>query len=166
MITRAFTPNELPSLIEVVFSSKDVNDTIRCLCANDAQTFIDMIDEVCPMVSRREIRLIEPTSACSVYQELLDMPNLSPLIRKKCLKSLYRMCSHHSLIPRALRIPICYDRNDHPLYKGGCVDVWKGEHCGQDVAVKVLRIYSTSDIRNVVDVSSGLCFVSMHRPAN
>ena len=54
---------------------------------------------------------------------------------------------------------MCYDRNGHPLYKGGFADVWKGEHRGRDVAVKVLRIYSNSDFQKILDVGSRLrCF--------
>ena len=82
------------------------------------------------------------------------MPSLSPPIRKKCLKSMHRTCGHHSLIPSTLKVPICYDRNGHPLYKGGCADVWKGEYCGRDVAVKVLRIYSTSNLQEIINVGS------------
>ena len=89
----------------------------------------------------------------------MDLPDLSPPIRKKCLKSLYRACGRHSLIPRALKVPICYDRNGHALYKGGSADVWKGEHCGRDVAVKVLRVYSTGELQKLIDVSSRLWFL-------
>ena len=45
LIRRAFAPHELPSLIEAIFSSKDEGDAIRGLLGDDAQTFIDMIDE-------------------------------------------------------------------------------------------------------------------------
>ena len=45
LIKRAFTPHELPLLVEVVFSSKGERDVIRCLGEDDAQTFIDVIDE-------------------------------------------------------------------------------------------------------------------------
>jgi hypothetical protein len=41
----------------------------------------------------------------------------------------------------------------NPLYRGGFADVWKGEHCGRDVAIKVLRIYSNSDLQKIIGVS-------------
>ena len=41
--------HKFPSLIEAIFLSKDGGDTIRCLLGNDAQTFIDVIDEACPI---------------------------------------------------------------------------------------------------------------------
>ena len=45
LIRRAFAPHELPSLLEEIFSSKDEADAIRCLFGDDAQTFIDVINE-------------------------------------------------------------------------------------------------------------------------
>ena len=52
LIRRAFTLHELPSLIESIFLSKDEGDTIRRLIGHDAQTFIDVIDEVHPTLAR------------------------------------------------------------------------------------------------------------------
>jgi len=46
VIRHAFAPHELPSLIEAIFSSKDEGNMIRCLLRDDAQTFIDTMDEV------------------------------------------------------------------------------------------------------------------------
>ena len=136
---------------------------IRRLCVDDAQTFIDVMDEVrstfIPESGWLKVRL-----TCSAHQILPDVPDLPPPVRKKCLKSLYRTCGCRSLIPNALKIPMCYDRNGHPLYKGGFADVWKGEHRGQDVAVEVLRIYSTSDFQKIIDVGPGLCFISPCQP--
>ena len=45
MIRRSFAPHELPSLIEAIFSSKDEDNAIRRLLKDDAQTFIDVMDE-------------------------------------------------------------------------------------------------------------------------
>lgn len=46
LIEHLFTPDDLPSMIEAVFSSTDEGDTIRRLYGDDAQTFIDVVDEV------------------------------------------------------------------------------------------------------------------------
>ena len=87
------------------------------------------------------------------------MPDLPPLIRKKCVKLLYKVCGHYALIPQTLRITAWYDRMSSALYRGGFADVWKGEHCGRDVAVKVLRTYSNSDLQKIVGVSCWLCSI-------
>ena len=132
LVSRRFAPDELPSLIETIFSSKDEGDAVRCLLGDDAQVFIDVIDEA------------------------LDRPDLLPRTRKKCLKSLYRTCGRHALLPRALKIPVCYDRTGVASFRGGFADVWKGEHHGRDVAVKVIRTYSNSDLEKIVGVSRRL----------
>ena len=51
-----------------------------------------------------------------------------------------------------MQIPLHYDKSDAPLYHGGYADVWKGESQGHQVAVKVLRVYSTSDFEKITNV--------------
>jgi len=70
----------------------------------------------------------------------------------KCLKLLYRTCGRCVLLPKTLEIPVWYDRVSDALFRGGYADVWKGEHCGRAVAVKVIRLYSTSDLRKIIGV--------------
>jgi hypothetical protein len=81
------------------------------------------------------------------------MPELSPHIRKKCLRSLYRTCGRLTLLPGALKVFVCYDRNSAALYRGGFADVWKGKHGGKDVAVKVIRTYANNILQKVTRVS-------------
>jgi len=85
--------------------------------------------------------------------QALDGPGLSPRSRENCLRSLYRKCSRHGLLPTSLKIPVSYERTGDALYRGGFADVWKTEYCGRDVAVKVMRIYSNSDLQKVIGVS-------------
>lgn len=81
---------------------------------------------------------------------MLDV--LTPSLRRKCLTTLCKVCSRHGLLPRSVQIPLCYNPLDTPLYHGGYADVWKGEYQGRDVAVKVLKVYSTDDIDKVKQV--------------
>ena len=46
------------------------------------------------------------------------------------------------------------NRSGGSLYRGGYADVWKGERRGQEVAVKVLRVYSNDELREVTRVGS------------
>ncbi|KAF9785170.1 kinase-like domain-containing protein [Thelephora terrestris] len=85
------------------------------------------------------------------FAQALDRPDLPPAAREICLRQLYRACGSHALLPKALKVPVCYDRiNGYAKYHGGYADVWKGEYGGQEVAVKVMRIYSNSDLKEVV----------------
>jgi len=91
--------------------------------------------------------------------QALDILDLLPWLRKKCLSVLCKICGRQALLPRSLRVPLCYDRSGNPLYRGGYADVWKGEHRGRHVAVKVLRVYSTSDFDKITSVSFSVCCV-------
>ena len=65
-----------------------------------------------------------------------------PQLRQKCLRVLRKICGSQALLPISLQIPLCYDLSDVPLYSGGFADVWKGEHQGTNVAVRVLKVTS------------------------
>lgn len=93
--------------------------------------------------------------------QALDGANLSPQIRKKCLKSLYRMCGRNAILPSTLKVLASYDRSTDALYRGGYADVWKGECGAQDVAVKVIRMYSTSELQKIVGVGCSLWCLSV-----
>jgi len=69
------------------------------------------------------------------------------------VKSLYKMCVRHSLLPGSLQINVWYDSTTFPHSRGGFADVWKGKWLDQEVAIKVLRTHSKSDIQNIVRVS-------------
>ncbi|KAF9785320.1 kinase-like domain-containing protein [Thelephora terrestris] len=119
------SPDGLPLLIETIFERSDLTDTIRCLSKDDAQAFIDAADET---LGR------------------FDLPSRT---RANCLRQLYKTCGHHKLIPRSLEVFICYDRDGGPEYSGGYADVYKRQHCGKEIAVKVIRTCSKSDLRKV-----------------
>jgi len=52
-----------------------------------------------------------------------------------------------------MKVTVWYDRTNAALYRGGFADVWKGVYRGRDVAVKVIRTYSNSDLQKIVGVS-------------
>ena len=72
------------------------------------------------------------------------------------------ICGRCALLPRSLQIPVSYDRFSAPSYHGGFADVWEGKHLGRAVAVKVLRIYSTSELSKVAGVSLQSLAKMMH----
>ena len=77
-----------------------------------------------------------------------------PWLQQKCLIALQEICGRQTLLPRSLQIPLCYNQSDTPLHRGGYADLWKGEHQGSHVAVKVLRVSSESVFGEVMSVSS------------
>ena len=63
------------------------------------------------------------------------------------------MCASHTLLPGSLQIELCDNPTSIALYRGGYGDVSKRDYEGQEVAVKVLRIYVNSDLRKITRVS-------------
>ena len=68
------------------------------------------------------------------------------------MATMCRICGRQALLPRLAQIPLCYNRMDAPLYYGGFAEVWKGKHQGREVAVKVLKVYMTSDLVKITKV--------------
>ena len=58
----------------------------------------------------------------------------------------------------AMQIPVWYDRQGSALCRGGFADVWKGSYYGREVAVKVMRTYTESDLQKIIGVSCWLCY--------
>ena len=81
---------------------------------------------------------------------------VAPWLRGKCLNTLCRVCGRHALLPRSVRISLRYDRTGTPRYHGGFAEVWKAEHKGREVAVKVLKVYASSNLTKVTKVCSSL----------
>jgi len=147
LVTRKCIP-----LVAAIFSDKKEIGVVQSLHGDDAQAFIDVIDEVFPhALSFERTGPLTCTQTFRSAEQLLD--TLAPWLRRKCLSTLRRICSRHALLPKSAQIPLCYDRSGAPLYRGGYADVWKGEHQGRHVAVKVLRVYSTDDFVKITSVS-------------
>ena len=129
------------SLIVAIFSDRNEVGIVGHLCGDDAQAFIDTIDEV-------SSHSFSPGTNGSVrpppkflYPVDQVLHNLPPRVRRRCLRTLYRICGRQALLPKSLTIPLCYDPTESPLCYGGFADVWKGQRHGRDVAAKVLRVY-------------------------
>ena len=129
LISGPLPTEERISLIAAIFSDSIEVDTVNHLRGDDAQTLVDVIDEV------------------------LSPSLTSEELQKKCLGTLRKICGRSGLLPRSVKIPLCYDRLDTPLYRGGYSDVWEGRHQGYHVAVKVLRVYASSNFEQITRVS-------------
>jgi len=65
--------------------------------------------------------------------------------RHKLLNILCKMCSRQQMIPKSMHMANCLDEELTEEYDGGHANIFKGEHKGRAVAIKVLRLYLTSD---------------------
>lgn len=159
LISHTFPSYEVTSLVEEIFVSENELTALDDLRGDDAQTFIDVIHEVRLCTPSSEKRDLIAFVGCfspgppTCTDQALDIPDLLPWLRRECLMTLSQICSRHALLPRSLQIPHCYNQLDVPHYRGGSADVWKGNHRGLDVAVKVLRVYM-NDIDKITSVGS------------
>jgi len=80
------------------------------------------------------------------------LDKLPPSLQRKCLSTLCNICGCHGLLPRSVQIPLSYDPTGTPLDRGGFSEVWKSEYQGREVAVKVLKVYQTSDFKKITRV--------------
>ena len=58
MINRPLAKDERISLITDIFSDRDETEVVKCLSGDDAQSFVDVIDEVLPHPHPRRIGLL------------------------------------------------------------------------------------------------------------
>jgi len=173
LISRAFSPHEMISLVEAIFTRQDEVKIVDYLRGDDVQTFIDVIDEVHPHIPSflrrtdylRTFRLLR-FRTCASTNQAIDLPTLSPRLRRNSLNLLSGVCGVYRLLPRSLHIPLCYDRLGTPLYRGGYADVWKGEHQGRPVAVKVLRVYLMDDFNKILSVGYHNLSKSVREPTD
>jgi hypothetical protein len=87
-------------------------------------------------------------------------------IGRKSLRYLHKICGRQALIPSSLKIEVHYNQKELAL-RGGFADVWKGRFNDQEVAVKVLRVYFTSDfelIRRVGYLQLVVCINELTAP--
>jgi hypothetical protein len=82
---------------------------------------------------------------------------IPPQIRQESLRSLYKLCGHHALLPRSLNVLKYSHTTEFPSYFGGSADVWEGVSLGEKVAVKVLRLSMADDLTRTVHVSYQRC---------
>jgi hypothetical protein len=72
--------------------------------------------------------------------------------RLKLLNKLCKMCSQHRVIPKSMHIPDC-SKGSVEVERGGFADVSQGIYQGRQVAIKVVRVYITSDLDAILSVS-------------
>ena len=72
--------------------------------------------------------------------------------RLKLFNELCKMCSRHRVVPKSMHIPDC-SKDAVEVECGGFANVSQGTYEGRQVAVKVVRVYITSDLDVILSVS-------------
>jgi serine/threonine protein kinase len=72
--------------------------------------------------------------------------------RLTLLNKLCKTCSRHRVIPKSMHIPDCSE-DSVEIEGGGFANVSRGTYQGRPVAIKVVRVYITSDMDDILSVS-------------
>jgi hypothetical protein len=72
--------------------------------------------------------------------------------RLKLINKLCKTCSRHRVIPKSMHIPDC-SRDSVEVERGGFANISQGKYQGRRVAIKVVRVYITSDLDVILSVS-------------
>jgi len=72
--------------------------------------------------------------------------------RLKLFNRLCKTCSRHRVIPKSMHIPDC-SKDSVEVECGGYANVSRGTYGGRRVAIKVVRVYTVSDLDVILSVS-------------
>jgi len=72
--------------------------------------------------------------------------------RLRLFNKLCKTCSRHQVIPKSMYIPDC-SKNSNEVESGGYANISQGTYKGCRVAIKILRVYTTSDLDVIRSVS-------------
>ncbi|GLB44105.1 putative ste ste11 protein kinase [Lyophyllum shimeji] len=93
-----------------------------------------------------DLRGDEAQTMLDLLQTLLDLPSLDRTFRSPFMNALLRLSKRSGLYPTLLlRTQVSLDGTD-AVAAGQFGDVWKGRFQDRQVAVKVLKVYITSDL--------------------
>ena len=72
--------------------------------------------------------------------------------RHELLNILCKICSRQRMIPRTMLMVDCLNENLIEEYDGGQADIFRGKHKGRPVAIRIMRLYLTSDLDKCLSV--------------
>ncbi|KAJ8088480.1 Rho guanine nucleotide exchange factor [Marasmius tenuissimus] len=83
-------------------------------------------------------------------QVLVDLPTTQPKLRSSMVKMMLRLSERSGLCPSCLNLENVERVGNRPVAGGGFADVWKGRIKGQLVCLKVVKVYHTSDVQELL----------------
>ena len=86
------------------------------------------------------------------------MPSLDPKYKSPFLNAMLRLSSKSGIYPKIFVQNSVTIESSNPLTAGQFGDVWKGTFQDQQVAIKILRLYTTSDVSQHVKVGFNILY--------
>jgi len=84
--------------------------------------------------------------------QCLENDAMSDRERLKLFNKLCKTCSRHRVIPRSMHIPDCLEGSVE-VECGGFANISRGTYEGRRIAIKVVRVYVSSDLDTIRSVS-------------
>jgi len=82
-----------------------------------------------------------------ILQNIIDKSNDRKLLFL-CRKASRKLSEKSGQLPNSLFVDNIQRDGSNAVSGGGCADIWKGKHYDQVVALKVLRVFTTSTIHH------------------
>jgi len=86
------------------------------------------------------------------------MPSLDPIYKSPFLNAMLRLSSKSGIYPKTLVQNSVTIEGTNPLTYGQFGDVWKGTFQDQQVAIKILRLYGTSNVSQHIKVGFSIFY--------
>ena|ERR1700691_4205647 len=86
--------------------------------------------------------------------QLLDLPYLHPYFKRPFVTAIRQLSERSGRYPACVVLKGVQKGGVHPLAAGTFGEVWKGIIRGQDIAIKVARLYLESDVNAILKVRS------------
>ncbi|KAJ6551307.1 kinase-like domain-containing protein [Mycena capillaripes] len=107
----------------------------------DAQILLDLLQDVSGFNNHTNVDF-------NCNNQLLDLDYFS-VVKPLILKTLLRLSRDSRLHPRCFALS-GLQKIGKQVAAGGFGDVWKGLVCGQNVSVKIMRIFEDSDVEDIL----------------
>jgi len=131
-----------------LLNSKDLLRNFRALTPEDQTKFIEKVDKV-----RRRCLLI----LLSQYPPTIISAKAYPTIRSsdaRFIIALGEVCSATERLPTSALLSTGLEkRGNIAVASGGFTDIWRGEYCSTQVAIKAFRIYPAHNLKQAKQVS-------------
>ncbi|KAJ7588216.1 kinase-like domain-containing protein [Mycena floridula] len=92
-------------------------------------------------------------SLLNLLHQLVDWDDLPGRVRAKFTDALIRLSQKSELYPDLLSLTGLQTTGSHAIAAGGASDIWRGVLRGQNVSVKVARVFSNNEKQTFVKVS-------------
>ena len=123
-------------------------DTVMSLQGEDALALVNVLDRVSGSRIIGVPRLIIPEQA-------IEVPNISPDLRKRSIRILRRICGSQSILPRScVLLDDISKEGDVAFASNWSADVWKGHRDGNLVCIKTFCAHGGEFVSMLKEVCS------------